>query len=81
MITISEHKKILEAKGINLTDENLGKLLELQYKLANVFFDIWIKQTQSIFISIEIIAHIAHTKEDRCDFCEDFILKFQYSYA
>jgi hypothetical protein len=50
MITVSEHKKTLEAKGIHLPDAEIEKLLAVQYKFANAFFDLWVKQTNSNII-------------------------------
>jgi hypothetical protein len=77
MISIAEHKKTLEAKGIHLTDENVGKLLTVQYKLANVFFDIWVKKTTpNVVMGVGVAIH---KKNGNCIFVESF--SFVYIYA
>lgn len=77
MISVAEHKKILEAKGIYLTDENVGKLLILQYKLANKFFDMWVKKTNTNVVMGAGI--VVHKKNGNCLFVESF--SFVYIYA
>ena len=58
MIMVEEHKKTLEAKGIDLTNDNVEKLLTVQYKLANKFFDIWVKKTNlKIITGTKIVLH------------------------
>ena len=77
IITIEEHKKTLETKGIHLTEENVGKLLTVQYKLANVFFDMWVKQTNpNVIIGAGIRVH---KKNGNCISVESF--SFVYIYA
>ncbi len=76
MITVEEHKKTLEAKGIYLTEENVGKLLTVQYKLANVFFDMWVKQTNPKVIMGAGI--VVHKKNGNCISIQSFSFIYIY---
>lgn len=76
MIKVEEHKRTLEAKGIYLTDESVGKLLTVQYKLANVFFDMWVKQTNpNVVIGTGIVIH---KKNGNCISIQTFSFVYIY---
>lgn len=77
MITIEEHKRELEKKGFYLSDQETEKLLDAQYQLANIFFEMWAKQTkQPTVISGTVITR---KKNGNCISNEFF--SFLYIYA
>ena len=41
MISIEKYKKILGSEAQNLSDEEIEQIRDAQYKLAEVFFDMW----------------------------------------
>lgn len=85
MITVEEHQKTLSAKGINLPDGEVQKLLDLQYKLANIFFDFWVKKTKPSTVVTETIAvHkkvVVHEKNGNCVSVEVERYTFAYVYS
>lgn len=46
MIDITTFKKSLGKKAEELADTDIEKIMEMQYKLANVFFDLWVKNSK-----------------------------------
>ena len=77
MITIEEHKRELEGKGFALSDQETEKLLNAQYQLANIFFEMWVKQTkQPMVISSTIVTR---KKDGNCISVD--IFSFIYIYA
>lgn len=64
MITLDTFRQILGEKGKHLNDDEIEKLLQVQYKLANVFFDMWIDKTDPIIIKKETF--IIHKKNGNC---------------
>jgi hypothetical protein len=85
MITVQEHKKTLEAKGIYLPDKEVEKLLAVQYKFANIFFDFWVKKTKPDTVVVGAVAvHkkvTVHTKNGNCVSVEVESYTFAYAYS
>lgn len=85
MITVQEHKKDLEAKGFNLSDAQVEKLLADQYKFANVLFDFWVKKTKPDTVVVGAVAvHkkvTVHTKNGNCVSAEVESYTFAYVYT
>jgi uncharacterized protein YpmS len=79
MITAEEHQKTLSAKGINLPVAEVQKLLDLQYKLANLFFNVWSKQDK-VIASVQHSKVVIRTKNGNACLAETFSITF-YSYA
>ncbi len=44
MISISKFKELLGQEGFTMADQEVEDLLEVQYYLANITFDIWQKE-------------------------------------
>lgn len=44
MLTIKQIRNKLPDKGKDLSDEEVAKLRDTMYGLANVFFDMWLKK-------------------------------------
>lgn len=42
MVTIENFKKALGDKALSMTDSEILKLKDIQEKLADIFFDIWV---------------------------------------
>ncbi len=76
MITVQEHQKSLSAKGIHLSEQETSKLLDLQYKLANILFDLWVKQTKPDVVVGSVM--VVHKENGNCVFGS---YTFVYAYA
>ena len=51
MISIAKYREMLGEKSAVMSDEQLEKLRELQYQLADLIIDLWIKrQKQSTMV-------------------------------
>jgi len=57
MVTIEQLKKLLNKKGKDLSDKELGGMLKLQYQLANAFFDSWQKKDKVISVSSTVVVN------------------------
>lgn len=83
MITVEEHQKTLSAKGINLPNDEVQKLLDLQYKFANIFFDFWVMKTKPNAVVVGAVAvHqkvVVHTKNGNF-VAESYTFAYAYSY-
>lgn len=79
MITVQEHKKSLEAKGIFLSDEQVGKLVDLKYKLAHIFHSDWNKKIK--LNTVEYTKMVIHKKNGNCVCVELESVTFVYAYA
>ena len=88
MITVEEHQKTLSAKGINLPDGEVQKLLDLQYKFANIFFDFWVRKVKPVVVMEEsTVVHkrvTIHKQNGNCvsvvSYTESYALTFAYDY-
>lgn len=77
MITTEEYKSFLKAKGYDLPDENVKELLDKQYQLANIFFDMWVKKTKQPTIICGTI--LTRKKDGNCISVDTF--SFLHIYA
>lgn len=51
MISLSTYREKLGEKSLKMSDEELKKLRDLQYRLADIIIDLWIKkQRQSLAV-------------------------------
>ncbi len=46
MIDITSFRKSLGKKAEGLADTEVEKIMDMHYKLANVFFDLWVKNSK-----------------------------------
>lgn len=77
MITVQEHKKALEAKGIHLSDQQVEVLLSVKYKLAHIFLADWNKKIK--LNSVEYTRVVLHKKNGNAVIAECF--SFEYTYV
>jgi hypothetical protein len=78
MITVEEHQKTLSAKGINLPKAEVQKLLDVQYKLANVFFDLFFLKDKTK--EKVVVSGVVHTHKINGNVATVEIFAFSYSY-
>ncbi len=79
MITVQEHKKALEAKGIHLSDQQVEVLLNVKYKLAHIFLADWNKKVK--LNSVEYMKVVVHKENGNCVCVEVESVTFVYAYA
>jgi hypothetical protein len=47
VIPLPEFKKLLGPAGENLSDEEILRIRELQYRLAGIIFELWLSRRQA----------------------------------
>lgn len=77
MITVQEHKKALEAKGIRLSEQQVEVLLNVKYKLAHIFLAEWNKKIK--LNTVEHMSVVVHKENGNAVFFESF--SFVYTYV
>ena len=79
MINIETYKKSLGDAGKFLPDEEVKKMMELQYKLANAFFDLLVlKDEKKVVATLRVVVH---KKDGNVVYLSSFIFFHSYVYA
>jgi len=47
VIPLTEFKKLLGPAGENLSDEEILRIREIQYRLAGIIFELWLSRRQA----------------------------------
>jgi len=81
MITIQAFRKSLGKVGKNLSEQELANLLNFQYRLSNVLFDIWKDKHQSdIQIAAKVVVRTKDGHAASVEFYGEFNLAPAYAY-